>query len=121
MPLAATALLIALWLWRHLPRFGPAVPADHSSVRHFGTQLDEAGAFLSSRAGSDALLAAAQRSVVQAAARSGLHSDAPDFMEQLAARAGVSPAALQRALAGKHSDHDLITTAATLQKLRHSL
>ena len=119
MPLTGTVLLIGLWLWRHLPRFGPAIPADHGSVRHFGTQLDEAGAFLSERAAPGTLLAAARQSVLQAAARSSLPADAPDFMEQLAARSGLTVAAVQQALTDTSAKADIITAAANLQILRH--
>ena len=118
MPLTATVLLIAFWLWRHLPRFGPAIPPDYSSVRHFGTQLDEAGTFLYDRAGPAALLASARKSVLQAAVRNGLRSDAPDFMEQLAARSGLPAATVQHALTDISDKADIITAAATLQKCR---
>lgn len=121
MPLTATLLLIALWLWRHLPRFGPAIPADHSSVRHFGTQLDEAGTFLSERALPSTLPAAARRFVLQAAALRGLHPENADFIEQLAARSGLPADAINRALHDDSATADTISIAATLQKLQQSL
>jgi hypothetical protein len=121
MPLVAVVLLIALWLWRHLPGFGPSRPADHSSVRHFGTQLDEAGAFLSDRAGHDALLAPARRSVLQAAAQRGVHVEGENLSENLAARSGIPVAAIDDALHNHSDSGDLIAAAATLQKLQQSL
>lgn len=121
MPLAATVLLIALWLWRHLPRFGPALPADQSAIRHFGTQLDENGKFLSDRAGHDALLASARRSVMQAAAQRGIHGEGQNFEEHLSARTGVPVADIQDALHNHSDSGNLIAAAATLQKLQHSL
>jgi hypothetical protein len=121
MPLVATVLLIVLWLWRNLPRFGPAVPSDTSIVRHFGTQLDEAGTFLSDRAGQAALLGAARRSVLHAAAQRGLHPDAPDFIEHLSARSSLPAAAIQSALHDDSSTSDVISAAATLQKLQQSV
>ncbi len=121
MPLIAIVLLIALWLWRHLPRFGPAIPADNTSVRHFGTQLDEAGAFLSDRAVPGSLLAPARKSILQAAARSGLSPDAPDFIEQLAARSGLPASAVRQALTDLSDKADIITAAAHLQTLRQCL
>jgi len=120
MPMTATVLLIVCWLWRHLPRFGRALPADTSAVRHFGTQLDEAGHFLSERAGPAALLRAARRAVLQAAAQRGLQQQAPDFIEHLAARSGLTPAEVSAALLDS-TDKNLITAAAALQKLQHSL
>jgi hypothetical protein len=121
MPLIAVLLLILLWLWRNLPRFGPAVPSDTSIVRHFGTQLDEAGTFLSDRAGHAALLAAARRSVLHAAAQRGLQADAPDFIDHLAARAGLTAAAIRSALLDDSNTSDIIAASATLQKLQQSL
>lgn len=120
MPVIALLVLIALWLWRHLPRFGQAVPASETGLRHFGTQLDEAGHFLSERAGPGALLAPARRAVMTAAAHRGLHPDAPDFMDQLAARSGLSPAEVSAALHDT-TDKNLVTSAAALQKLQQSI
>jgi hypothetical protein len=120
MPVLATALLIVLWLWRHLLRFGQAMPADTSAIRHFGTQLDEAGRFLSDRAGPAALLGPARRAVLQAASQRGLHQQAPDFMDQLAARSGLTHSEVSTALLDA-TDKNLIATAAALQKLQHSL
>lgn len=119
MPLVSTVLLVVLWLWRHLPRFGPALPGDDSRVRNFGTQLDEAGTFLSDRAGPGALLSAARRSVLQAAARAGLHAESPDLMPHLAARAGMQASVVRSAL--EDDSADLATSAATLQKLQQNL
>jgi hypothetical protein len=121
MPLIAVALLIMLWLWRHLPVFGPAQPADQSSVRHFGTQLDEAGTFLSERAGHDALLGSARRHVLQAAAQRGVSVAGENTAENLAARTGIPAADIQDALHNHSESGDLITEAATLQKLQQSL
>jgi hypothetical protein len=120
MPVLATALLIVFWLWRHLPRFGQAVPADTSAIRHFGIQLDEAGRFLSDRAGPAALLGPARRAVLQAASQRGLHQQAPDFMDQMAARSGLTHAEVSTALLDS-TDKNLIAAAAALQKLQHSL
>jgi hypothetical protein len=121
MPLTAVVLLILLWLWRHLPRFGRALPADQSSVRHFGTQLDEAGLFLSDRAGHDSLLASARRSVLQAAAQRGVPAEGENFTENLAARTGIPAADINDALHNHSDTGDLIAAAATLQKLQQSL
>jgi hypothetical protein len=120
MPLIALGALIVFWLWRHLPRFGRAVPANTSGIRHFGTQLDEAGRFLSERAGPGALLGAARRAVMTAATQRGLHPDAPDFMDHLAARSGLTHAEVSAALLDA-TDKNLITTAAALQKLQQSI
>ncbi len=120
MPVAATVLLIVLWLWRHLPRFGRALPEDASSIRHFGTQLDEAGRFLLDRAGPAALLAPARRAVLQAAALRGLHQEAPGFMDHLAARSGLTPSEISTALLDS-TDKNLVAAAAALQKLQHAL
>jgi hypothetical protein len=121
MPLVATALLIALWLWRHLPRFGPAIPPDDSRTRNFGAQLDEAGAFLDNRAGPAALLAAARRSVLHAATQRGLAADAPDFIDHLAVRAGLPAENVRAALRDDAAVNDTITLAATLQRLHRNL
>ncbi|HEX2747713.1 MAG TPA: DUF4350 domain-containing protein, partial [Verrucomicrobiales bacterium] len=121
MPLTATVLLVILWLWRHLPRFGRALPADQSSVRHFGTQLDEAGMFLSERAGHHALLAAARRAVHQAAAQRGVHEQGQGLAENLSARAGIPVAAVSEALNTSNDPGDPVAAAITLQKLQQSL
>lgn len=123
MPLIAAILLIALWLWRHLPRFGPALPASNGGLRDFGTQLDEAGAFLRARAGPAPMLAAARRSVLHAAEQRGITSDAPDFIDQLAARTGLPAADIRTALMNNPpaTPPDPVTAAATLQKLQQGL
>jgi len=117
MPLIAVLLLIALWLWRHLPRFGPALPADLSSLRHFGSQLDEAGRFLAERTPAGTLLGAARRALLQAAARRGLYATQEDFALQLAQRSGLPENEIRSAL---ENGNDSPAAAAVLQKLLHT-
>ncbi len=121
MPFVAVVLLILLWLWRHLPRFGAARGVDHSGIRHFGTQLDEAGAFLSDRTGYETLLASARRAIFHAAAERGLNADNGSPVEGLAARTGLPAAEIEEALYNQSNTSDDIAAARTLQALQQHL
>lgn len=120
MPLIAAVLLIALWLWRHMPRLGPALPAPEGNLRHFGSQLDEAGMFLEARGTPYQLLLSARNAVTQAAARRGIHTHSSEFEAHLAARTGIPQEDIVLALNSSHPQH-ITRAAATLQKLQVAL
>ena len=123
MPLAALTVLILCWLWRHLPRFGPPLPADADRTRHFAAQLVDNGVFLWKRLPRRAeLTVALRRSVLAAAEERGLHHGQGDFTAQLAARSGLPVERVSRALGedGLDRPEDFTAVVADLQRLHES-
>jgi hypothetical protein len=90
MAIVAVAILIAAWLWKGLPRFGPLQTVGEESARDFTTHLELTGAFLWRHHEARTLLAPTQRAVTAAIQRAGWHPTTPDFFEKVAARAGIS-------------------------------
>jgi hypothetical protein len=72
--LAGFALLLALWLWRVVPRFGPLAPDPEPARRRLLDHLRASARFLWSRGGGDALAEASREAVLRRIARAQ-----PDF------------------------------------------
>ncbi len=72
--LAGIVLLLALWLWRVVPRFGPLAPDPEPARRRLLDHLRASARFLWSRGGGDALAEASREAVLRRIARAQ-----PDF------------------------------------------
>jgi hypothetical protein len=91
-------VLLVLWLWKNLPRFGPILaPVDHSG-RDFTGHLAMAGAFLWRHREVAALLVPLQQDVRAALARRGLVAEDPATQDELATRAGLTADRVRLAL-----------------------
>ncbi|MDH4191213.1 MAG: DUF4350 domain-containing protein [Betaproteobacteria bacterium] len=78
--LAGLALLLTLWLWRIVPRFGARAPDPEPVRRRLLDHLRASGRFAWSRGGGDALAEAAREALLRRIARSQ-----PDFAGLLSA------------------------------------
>jgi hypothetical protein len=95
--LAGLALLVALWLWRLVPRFGPLAPDPEPARRRLLDHLRASARFLWSKGGGDALAEAAREATLRRIARAQ-----PDFAglsrperEKRLASLGVSSAEMR--------------------------
>ena len=98
--LLALAVLVAVWLWGVLPRFGPVRALPRRAERRFAGHLEEAGTFLWHQRLTDSLLEAPRQAVLSAARRHGLREGERLFTDLLATRAGLPPERVQAALYG---------------------
>lgn len=124
-PLIALALLIFLWLWRAIPRLGPLEPDPPRAVPTLAAHFAASGRLLwkhSTAAQVHALLRAGFLRRL-AARRPGLaQASAAQRNAVLAALAGVSPAALARALdQPAQSAGEVIAHVALLARLAQRL
>jgi hypothetical protein len=87
--LAGFGLLLALWLWRVVPRFGPLAPDPEPARRRLLDHLRASARFLWSRGGGDALAESAREAVLRRLARAQ-----PDFAGLPAAERAKRLAAL---------------------------
>lgn len=120
---AGLAVLLTLWLWRCLPRFGPVCALPTRSQRRFATHLEEAGQFLWRQRMAEVLLQAPRQAVLAAARRTGLRETEVQFYPLLAARSGLSQERVQLAMEGpaSHRDsHGFTRQMADLQKIQQS-
>ena len=119
MPLLGLALIIVLWLWRNLTRFGSIIPPNPRRTRHFGTQLDEAGKFLRERSPDPLLVLEPARRMVNAAAlHLGITQEAADRIPRLAAASGLREARVRTAMDAASTDPAVFTAAAAdLQRM----
>ena len=85
MALIAAAALLAAWLWKSLPRFGPLRAAEESGTRDFAEHLSLTGAFLWRHRQRAQLIGPLRETVTRAAVRRGLLRNDPGFLEKLAA------------------------------------
>lgn len=124
--LALAAMLLALWLWRSWPRFGPLEPATVTARRSLGEQIRGTGQFTLRYGKGRALHAASLRALGEAAARRiQRYGDlTPEARTQALARlTGYGAPQLARALAdsGPRSRRDLYHTLALLECARRAL
>ena len=98
MGLVAVAALVACWLWKNLPRFGPTLEGEDRVARDFAEHLALTGAFLWRHRQVAALLEPLQRDVQTALARRGLRVDEPSVQQELALRSGLSVERVRLAL-----------------------
>ncbi len=98
MALLAAAVLLAAWLWKSLPRFGPLRAAEDTGTRDFAEHLSLTGAFLWRHRQRAQLIGPLRETVTRAAVRRGLLRTDPDFPEKLAALAQMDPLQVRAAL-----------------------
>jgi hypothetical protein len=98
MAIVAVGILIGVWLWKNLPRFGPLRAVQVESSRDFTTHLELTGAFLWRQHEARSLLAPTQRAVTAAIQRAGWHPTQADYFEKIAARTGLTVERTQDAL-----------------------
>ena len=123
-PIVALALLIALWLWMCLPRFGPVRRVTLHATKRFSDHLTTLGGFFLSIRRQDHLIASAQ-----AALRQRLHATHPHLTDPadqtalLSTRSQLPLDRVQSALADPQAlpPNQIIRILQDLQTLRHSL
>jgi hypothetical protein len=101
MPVSALGVLMVLWLWRHLTRFGPVVPRETGALRRMAAQLGDQGSFLWMRLPDHgALVESMRHRVLRAAGARGLSEDAEGMHAALAERSGLPEDRVARAMGG---------------------
>ena len=98
MALIAAAALLAVWLWKSLPRFGPLRAAEDTGTRNFAEHLSLTGAFLWRHRQRAQLIGPLRETVIRAAVRRGLLRNDPEFPEKLAAFAQMDALRVRAAL-----------------------
>jgi hypothetical protein len=98
MALIAAAALLAAWLWKSLPRFGPLLAAEDRGTRNFAEHLSLTGAFLWRHRQCAQLIGPLRETVTRAAVRRGLVRNDPDFPEKLASFAQMDALRVRAAL-----------------------
>jgi hypothetical protein len=98
MALIAAVALLAVWLWRSLPRFGPLRAPEETGTRDFAEHLSLTGAFLWRHHERAQLVTPLREAVTRAAARRGFIRSDPDFPEKLAAFAQMDTLRVRAAL-----------------------
>jgi hypothetical protein len=123
--LVSAALLLALWLWRIVPRFGVARPEAPSQRRSLIEHLRAMGRFLWRRRALEVLVDASRhnlrsRLTLRHAGLSGLTSS--ELAAHLAHQTGISLTAIARALEGDaHEPERYTATMKTLRELEQKL
>ncbi|MES2708906.1 MAG: DUF4350 domain-containing protein [Verrucomicrobiota bacterium] len=123
MALTGMGVLLLVWLWRYLPRFGPVRALPVRSQRRFAIHLEEAGHFFWKHRLSDILLEAPRQAVLAAARRRALKETERHFIPLLAARCGLPDERVDQALNGGETRDARVLTQrmADLQTLLQSL
>ncbi len=124
--LAIAALLLAAWLWRIVPRFGPLRPDPEPGRRRLLDHLRASGRFHWQRGGAERMLAIAREACLRKLARS--HPALVDLpraerVGQFAMLTGMSSAQIDAALhEGVHQDALQFTNAiSALQRMEERL
>jgi hypothetical protein len=120
----ATAILIALWLARIVPRFGPLAPDPAPQRRSLAEHIVASGRFLWSRAESSFLLQALRERVMRAARRRGVVSTASATQAaSTIAQLTDSPEGAIRVALGSptQTDEQFTSTVAALRDLESRL
>jgi hypothetical protein len=102
MALIAAAALLAVWLWKSLPRFGPLRAPEDTGTRDFAEHLSLTGAFLWRHRQRTQLIAPMREAVMRAAARRGFARNDDDFPEKLATFAQMDALRVRGALSSEN-------------------
>jgi uncharacterized protein DUF4350 len=123
--LAAGTLLLVLWLWHIVPRFGPLEPDRPPARRRLLDHLRASGLFHWSRGGTPLLLDAAREACLRKISRThpGLLELPPaDRSRQFAALTGLPAHDIELALGGTAAEpHQFTTAVRVLQTLEERL
>ena len=121
--LASGALLLAIWLWNVVPRFGVVIPEPSPDRRDLHEHLLAVGRFVRKRGGGDVWL-----TIVRSAVKGALVRRHPSYGlgdDDLAVRAahtGIPLADLSQAFTGDGRRTDrLVVTMRALQRVERSL
>jgi hypothetical protein len=126
MPLIGLALLTLLWLWRHLPRFGPQRQIALHETKHFFEHISALGGFFHRMRRGDILLAAAADALRARATRLYphlIHHNDSAIIEILTQRSPLPEARIRAAFeaAEKPATRDIVRHIQDLQTLKNSL
>jgi hypothetical protein len=126
MAILALALLVLLWLWRNLPRFGPVRHVELHETKHFLEHITALGHFFHALKRNDILLTAAADAVRARALRRfpHLHAGGEAALNALLMeRSGLPEDRVHAAMSPPVSQqpHHLVRMLHDLQKLRQSL
>jgi hypothetical protein len=121
----AAAILLALALWRILPRFGPILPSPEPARRQLLEHLRAAGRFRWARGAREELLSAArdqlQRHIALAAPRLA-HLPPSSRYSELSAQLGTDPETVAVAFqAAPRNVRELVHITATLASIHAGL
>jgi hypothetical protein len=124
--LAGGALLLALWLWRVAPRFGPLAPDPEPARRRLLDHLRASGRYLWSAGGAATLAESAREAALRRIGRAQ-----PDFAglaaaergERLEASFGLAAGEAQRVLQRAQTlvPHEFVSTMRVFQRIHERL
>ncbi len=117
MAIIAAGALLAAWLWKYLPRFGPLQAAKDTGTRDFAEHLSLTGAFLWRHRQRAQLIGPLRETVTRGAVRRGLLRNDPEFPEKLAAFAQMDALRVRAALLSENIG-DPRTFLRAIQDLR---
>lgn len=126
MPLCGLGLVVIIWLWRHLPRFGPLQQVTLHDTKHFSQHIGALGQFFHRLRRDDLLLSAAAEAVRARAIRLYphlIHHNDEAYLELLTQRTDLPPERIRAALspAVKLTPHELVRLFQDLQTMRTAL
>ena len=123
--MVSLALLIVVWLWRVIPRFGPLVPELRPAEQKIASHLEAAGRFYWKHLGPAEVYAKLSSSFMQRLGerRPGIFTrKSADRNAELARLAGVNEEAVARALDHPvHNIGELVRNAVLLQRISQKL
>lgn len=123
--LASLALLLLVWLWRVVPRFGPLMPDAAPAEQKLSSHLEAVGRFYWKHMGPVEIYARLRAAFLQRLTERRpaiVVRNAAERNAQLAQLAGVRAEAVARALdQPAHSTGELIRNAVLLQRLAQKL
>lgn len=127
MPLIGLGLLVLIWLWMNLPRFGPLQQVVLHDTKHFSEHIGALGQFFHRLRRPDVLLLAAADAVRARAIRSHphlVHQDDSALIDLLSERTDLSKDRIRAAFVphtGKVAGHDMVRLLQDLQTLKKAL
>jgi len=126
MPLTGLALVTLVWLWMHMPRFGPMRQVELHDTKHFADHIGALGQFFYRLNRPEILLSAAADAVRAKAIRLHpqlLHRDDEAIVDLLTERCQMPRERIRAAFfaTGKTASHEMVRRLQDLQALKAAL
>ena len=124
MALYGLLLLVVLWIWKNVPRFGPLLDVSEGHSRNYAEQVSNTGKFLWRNKCDDSLLQPLRDAVIRKSGQPFMQGlDTQALVSKLSESSGIAPELITEAMTrtAVRDANSMVRITKTLQSLLKSL